>query len=255
MAHSFVQAHEDELKAFRAYVRAYPDDGTLLVDTYDTRRGIENAVLVADELKRDGHQLGAVRLDSGDLLNLSRIARRELDGAGLQAVRVIASGGLDEFQIDRLVKDGAMIDGFGVGTQLGVSVDAPALDIVYKLVSFEGRPVLKLSSGKETWVDAKQVWRRVGDDGTYAGDILALAGEPVPDSEPLLEPVMRGGELVADLPTLNDARARWQREYALLPANLRRIRQPNTLPVDISRGLREKQALAVASLRRVHGLT
>ena len=255
MAHSFVQAHEDELEAFRAYLRAYPDGGTLLVDTYDTRRGIENAILVANELKRVGHQLGAIRLDSGNLLNLSRVARRELDGAGLQAVRVIASGGLDEFEIDRLVTDGAMIDGFGVGTQLGVSVDSPALDIVYKLVSYGGRPALKLSSGKETWIDAKQVWRRTGEDRRYSGDILSLADEAVPDSEPLLEPVMRGGQLVKDLPTLNEARARWGREYALLPPSLRRIRQPETLPVDISHELREKQALAVAESRRIHGLT
>ena len=113
------------MEAFRAYAGAYPDGGTLLVDTYDTRRGIENAILVANELKQAGHQLGAVRLDSGDLLDLSRIARSELDGAGLQAVRVIASGGLDEFEIDRLVTDGAMIDGFGVGTQLGVPSTLP----------------------------------------------------------------------------------------------------------------------------------
>ncbi len=254
MAHSFVQSHKVELDAFRAYVRAYPDGGTLLVDTYDTRRGIENAILVANELKQAGHQLGAVRLDSGDLLNLSRMARRELDGAGLQDVRVIASGGLDEFQIDRLVNDGAMIDGFGVGTQLGVSLDSPTLEIVYKLVSYDGRSVLKLSSGKETWIDAKQVWRRTGYDGTYSGDVLSLAEEAVPDAEPLLEPVMLGGKLTKNLPPLTEARARWRREYSLLPSSLRSIREPEMLSVDISNGLREKQALAVAAAHRVHGL-
>lgn len=255
IAHSFIQAHVEELQAFRAYVDAYPDGGTLLVDTYDTCRGIENAVLVAKELRQAGHHLGAIRLDSGDLLSLSRLARRELDEAGLQSVRVIASGGLDEFQIDRLVSGGARIDGFGVGTQLGVSADSPALDIVFKLVSYEGRPALKLSSGKETWLGAKQVWRRAGEDGRYSGDILSLADELVPGAEPLLETVMRAGRMVTDLPTLNEARARWQREYALLPASLRRINQPEMLPVDISPGLRNKQALAVADSRRIHRLT
>ncbi len=254
MAHSFVQAHADELEAFRGYVRAFPEEGTLLVDTYDAPRGIANAVVVAKELKQAGHELGAIRLDSGDLLVLSRTARSELDKAGLPDVRILASGGLDEYQIERLVNEGAMIDGFGVGTQLGVSADAPALDIVYKLVSYDGRPALKLSSGKQTWIDAKQVWRRSREDGTYVGDILSLAEESVTEAEPLLEPVMRGGKLVIDLPTLMESRARWKKEYALLPAMLRRIRRPGTCPLDISAGLRNKHALTVTELRRRQGL-
>ncbi len=255
IAHSFIQAFPDELAAFRAYARVYPDGGTLLVDTYDSERGIANAITVAKELEQAGRRLGAIRLDSGDLLALSQLARRELDQAGLHYVQIFASGGLDEYEIERLVTAGAKIDGFGVGTKLGVSYDAPALDLVYKLVSYNGRPVLKLSPDKQTWIGAKQVWRRSGPHGVFVGDVLSLADEPAPDAEPLLETVMSRGKLVTPLPTLVEARERCKEEISRLPVGLRRLRQPDQYHIEISARLRSEQQSTEAEVRRREGLT
>lgn len=181
MAHSFVQAFPSQREAFEAYARDYPDRTTFLVDTYDTTDGVREAIQVARELGvREG--LG-IRLDSGDLLELSRTARRMLDEAGLPQVRVFASGGLDEYRIDDLMTAGAPIDAFGVGTRMGVSADAPYLDSAYKLVEYDGRPVTKLSPGKQTSPGRKQVFRR---EGTLE-DTIGLRGEESPpghDSRP-----------------------------------------------------------------------
>ena len=168
MAHSFVTAFGDELEAFRAYARAFPDSAILLIDSYDTLVGARKAVTVARELAARGHALAGVRLDSGDILALSREVRRILDEAGFPGVRIVASGGLDEHDIAGLVAAEAPIDAFGVGTRLNVSADAPSLDLVYKLVRYRDRDVLKLSEGKETWVGAKAavpVLRRRWADG------------------------------------------------------------------------------------------
>lgn len=220
MAHSFIQAFESEEEAFRAYVRAYPDNGTLLVDTYDTEEGARRAAVVARELAAAGHHLGAVRLDSGDLGALSVSVRSILDGAGLPNVTIFASGGLDECAVERLVSAGAPIDGFGVGTSLGVSADAPCMDIAYKLVAYAGRPVLKLSTGKGTWPGAKQVWRT--DCGS---DWLGLADEdvPSPGAEPLLVEVMRGGRRVGKALTLDQLRDQCVARVAALPEPLRAL--------------------------------
>ena len=172
MAHSYVTAFADELEAFRAYARAFPDDAILLLDTYDTLEGARKAAVVAGELAAQGHQLAGVRLDSGDLLRLSREVRRILDEAGFPAVRILVSGGLDEHDVERLLAAGAPIDAFGVGTRMNVSADAPSVDLVYKLVEYDGRDVLKLSEGKETWVGAKAIYR------LHDEDVLALAEEP-----------------------------------------------------------------------------
>ena len=150
MAHSFVATFEREVDAFRAYADAFPDTSTFLVDTYDTLAGVESAIEVAREMDDRGLAPLAVRLDSGDLLDLSLRARAMLDGAGLSRVRIFASGGLDEFRVSDLVEADALIDGFGVGTRVGVSADAPAADAVYKLVEYDGNPITKLSPGKET---------------------------------------------------------------------------------------------------------
>ncbi|HEU4523977.1 MAG TPA: nicotinate phosphoribosyltransferase, partial [Gemmatimonadales bacterium] len=196
MAHSFVTSFGDELEAFRAYARAFPDTAVLLIDSYDTLEGARKAVTVARELAATGHALAAVRLDSGDLLGLSREVRRILDDAGLPGVRIVASGGLDEHDIAALVAAGAPVDAFGVGTRLNVSADAPYLDLVYKLVRYGGREVLKLSEGKETWVGAKALYRTSGANGKIAGDVLALEDEVPPPGAgaSLLQPVLRDGE-------------------------------------------------------------
>ena len=161
MAHSFVMAFPSELEAFRAYARAFPDSAVLLLDTYDTVAATRHAVTVARELVQRGHRLAGVRIDSGDLGALSREVRQILDAGGFPDVRIIVSGGLDEHDIAALLRAGAPIDSFGIGTRLNVSADAPSLDLVYKLVRLDNRDLLKLSPGKATWVGAKQIVRRL----------------------------------------------------------------------------------------------
>ena len=189
MAHSFVQAFEREIDAFRAFARDHPMDCVLLVDTYDTIQGVLNAIAVAREIRDEGDELRGIRLDSGDLGVLSKRARELLDDAGLQDVTIFASGGLDELDIARLVADGAPIDAYGVGTDLVVSVDRPAIDIAYKLVEYGGRPVAKYSEGKRSYPGRKQVFRR----GSPQHDVLGLRDEAA-DGEALLTPAWRDGE-------------------------------------------------------------
>ncbi len=222
MAHSYVECFEDEHEAFTAFVRSYPQGSTLLVDTYDTLEGVRKAARVARELAAEGGRVAALRLDSGDLLDLSRRARALLDDEGLAAVRLFASGSLDEHELARLLAEGAPIDGFGIGSRLGVSADAPYLDMAYKLVAFAGRPVLKLSPGKATLPGSKQVWRR-SEGGHFAGDVIALADEEGPEgAAPLLRTVMRGGVRL-ERETLDAARSRAAGQRAALPAEQRRL--------------------------------
>ena len=175
MAHSYIQSHDDETEALRRYARDYPGT-TLLVDTYDTLRGVDRVIaLVRDE----GLDVGAVRIDSGDLGELAGEARRKLDAAGLQRVRIVVSGGLDEHRIQTLVQAGAPIDGFGVGTEMGSVADAPSLDFAYKLTEYQGRPRLKTSPGKPLYPSAKQVWRFSDGDGGWASEPMWCKVETV----------------------------------------------------------------------------
>jgi len=193
MGHSYIQAHESEATAFRAFARIYPDT-VLLIDTYDT---VAAARTVVDLAKRhaDEFRISAVRLDSGDLDALSREVRGLLDGAGLRRVQIMASGGLDETVIERLVSSGAPIDSFGIGTSMGVSADAPGLDIAYKLTEYDGKGRLKLSAGKPILPGHKQVFRRE-EAGVLAGDEIARSSEQRP-GVPLLSCVMRNGRKLA----------------------------------------------------------
>lgn len=232
MAHSYVVAFPSEIDAFRAFARAFPAHATLLLDTYDTLAAADKAVRVAREMRARGERLAGVRLDSGDLLALSRDVRRVLDAAGLQDVRIFASGSLDEHAIDALCRAGAPVDAFGVGTRMDVSADAPYLDMAYKLVRYEGRDVLKVSAGKETWTGEKQVYRTRGPDGRLAGDLLALREEPAPaGAEPLLRPVMAGGALLEPPPPLTQARERCGAQLAALPDVVRRLEDAVPYPV------------------------
>jgi nicotinate phosphoribosyltransferase len=235
MAHSYVQAHDDEYDAFRAFARLYPDT-ILLVDTYDTLAGVRKVVDLARELG-PAFRISAVRLDSGDLLELAVGARRMLDEAGLHSVGIFASGNLNEREIARLLAAGAPIDGFGVGTDMGVSRDAPSLDIAYKLVEYAGQARLKLSTGKKLLPGRKQIFR-VERDNTADYDVLGRRGEQL-GGRPLLERVMAGGERCpAGQVTLNEARARAGAELDRLPARLRGI-DPASPPylVEISEAL------------------
>lgn len=217
MAHSYIQSHDDEARALRAFAEVHPDT-TLLVDTYDTLEGVRTVV----ELSRDGERplrVGGIRLDSGDLGELARQSRRLLDEGGLEHVRIFASSGLDEYTIRDLVESGAPIDGFGVGTSMAVSDDAPGLDMAYKLVEYAGRPRMKLSTSKVIHPGPKQVFRTV-EVGKMVHDVIARAGEDLA-GELLLSPVMRGGRrLPAGQASLEDARARARKEMGRLPDRL-----------------------------------
>ncbi|MGW2251193.1 nicotinate phosphoribosyltransferase [Kitasatospora sp. NPDC001660] len=240
MAHSYVEAFGDEAAAFRAFARAHPGPVTFLVDTYDTAGGVAVAAGVLREL---GLQEGcAVRLDSGDLGALAVTARRILDAAGLHGVRITASGGLDEYGIERLVRDGAPIDAFAVGTLVGVSADAPYLDAAYKLVAYDGRPMMKLSTGKVTAPGAKQVHR-----GPGLTDTIALSDEPdPPGTTPLLRTVMTDGKRTNPPGTLSEARAAFETDLARVPPAARRIRSPQMPAAAVS----ERLAHLTADVRR-----
>ncbi|MDR3536372.1 MAG: nicotinate phosphoribosyltransferase [Acetobacteraceae bacterium] len=237
MAHAFVQAHDDEATAFERFARVRPQALTLLIDTYDTERGAAIVARLAPRLAADGITIGAVRLDSGDLGAHARAVRGILDAAGLPAIRIFASGGLDEQQLLTLCRNGAPIDGFGIGTSLTTISDAPALDCAYKLQEYAGRPRRKRSEGKATWPGRKQVYRRYTQDGRIAGDTIALIDEPV-DGEPLLRPAMRNGRRVDGLPTLAEARTHAAAALAQLPEALRRL-EPGVVPVAISHAIRQ----------------
>ncbi|WP_045561864.1 nicotinate phosphoribosyltransferase [Streptomyces sp. FxanaA7] len=223
MAHSYVEAFASEEDAFRAFARAHPGPVTLLVDTYDTEEGVRAAARVLRDLDLAARGRGsAVRLDSGDLGDLAVRARSVLDHAGLPGVRIVVSGGLDEYAVDDLVRSGAPIDTYAVGTRVGVAADAPYLDSAYKMVEYDGRPVMKLSSAKETAPGAKQVFRRRG-----CADVIGLADEEPPDDAvALLEAVMHEGRRTGRPPTLDECRARCAADVAELPSSARRISAP-----------------------------
>ncbi|MGH8999149.1 MAG: nicotinate phosphoribosyltransferase [Acidimicrobiia bacterium] len=232
MAHSYVLAHDSEDDAFARFAELSPGEIILLVDTYDSATGIERAIACG------GQALRGIRLDSGDLDGLARLARRRLDDAGLTHTLVLVSGGLDEHTIAGLVAAGAPIDGFGVGTSLGVSEDAPALETVYKLVQVDGRAVAKRSPGKATLPGAKQVWRT----GGFGGDVLGLAGEAgPPGSHPLLEVVPPTRPGPAD--QVAAARARFAADWAELPDSYKDLVNPANYPVLLSAGLERLKAV------------
>jgi nicotinate phosphoribosyltransferase len=236
MAHSFIQIFDDESAAFEAFARARPQNLTLLIDTYDTEAAARKVVALAPRLKAAGITLQGVRLDSGDLTALSRSVRHILDAGGLAGVKIFASGGLDEDALATFVKEGAPIDGFGIGTSLSTSSDVPALDCVYKLQEYAGLPRRKRSAGKETWPGRKQVWRRYGPDGLMAGDILSIEGDIQP-GEPLLKPVMQAGRRISPRPALPEIRARAIAGYAHLPTPMCRLDPAASYKVEVADAL------------------
>lgn len=221
MAHSFVQAHESESAAFAHFAQAFPDNAVLLVDTYDTVEGARRAVAASPRLK-------GVRLDSGDLEDLSKKVRKILDEANQKQAIIFASGNLDEERVGALVAAGAPIDSFGVGTALTTSSDAPSLDAVYKLQEYAGRPRRKRSAGKATWPGRKQVYRHYRPDGRFAHDVVTLETD-AQAGEPLLRPVMRAGKRLPQ-PDLRQARKHCLAQLARLPGA--------GYPVEISTALR-----------------
>ncbi len=248
MAHSFVQAHDDEVDALEAFARLYGET-TLLVDTYDTLEGVRKVIALRDRMG-EAFRVRALRLDSGDLVELAKGARRLLDEAGLEHVKLFASSGLDEHAIRRLLDAGAPIDGFGVGTKLAVSKDAPSLDMAYKLVEYDGRPRMKLSSSKELYPGRKQIVRRF-EGGLAAGDVLAREDEEI-EGEPLLARVMENGRRTeVGRVGLEEAREHAQRAISRLPERIQAFEPADpSYEVALSAGLRERTESLREALQR-----
>ena len=247
MAHSFISSFPDEISAFRAYADTFPQRTILLLDTYDTIHGAWNAVQVAKKLEESGNRLVAVRLDSGDFDALSRQVRRIFDEANLDYVRIVASGGLDEHEVDRLIRNDAPIDLFGVGTKAGVSADAPWSDMAYKLVCYDARPVMKLSLDKVNPPGAKQVFR-FQDGGMFSRDILGLSDESVTGAEEMLVDVMSGGSPTAAKPSLQEIRERLESDMQRLDARFKALNRPPLYPVASSPKLQRLTAIVQEQL-------
>jgi len=242
MSHSYVMAHERESQAFADFVASFPQLSTLLVDTYDTIRGVQNAAALAAKLADSGVKIQGIRLDSGDLRDLSRRARRILDQAGCSGVAIFASGNLDEYKIAELLDSGAPIDAFGIGTALATSDDAPAGDFTYKLVEYAGEARIKTSTGKVSQPGRKQVFRAANPAGRISMDLVGLTDEsidtvtrefrPAPTAvTALLERQCEDGRRVAPRPTLAEARERFLRGLATLEERHKALRRPIDYPV------------------------
>lgn len=240
MAHSFVQAHDDEALAFEHFAHAQPDNVVLLIDTWDTETAAHKVVALAPKLTHAGIRIKGVRIDSGDLAAHARRVRTILDAGGLAYVTIFASGELDEVALRDLLAAGAPVDGFGVGTRMDTSSDLPFLDCAYKLQEYAGRARRKRSEGKATWPGRKQVFRRHDADGRMAADVVTLESDPQP-GELLLTPVMRGGRRLVPSPSLEAVRRHATDNLARLPQPLRRL-EAFDYPVESSPSLHELAA-------------
>ena len=247
MAHSFVEAFDDEAAAFAAFAQSRPDNLVLLIDTYDAEAAARKVVALAPRLKAMGITIRGIRLDSGDLVALSKSVRAILDAGGLSDVTIFASGGLDEVSLAAFTAVNAPIDGLGVGTSLTTSADSPTLDCVYKLQEYAGLPRRKRSPNKATWPGRKQVWRRYSADGRMSGDVLALEGD-AQSGEPLIHQVMRGGRRLRTPLSLDDIRRHAKLELERLPDYLRPLEPRAMYPVEVTSELKE---LAVLVDRRM----
>ncbi len=250
MAHSFIQSFENEIDAFRAFARTFPENAVLLVDTYDTLSGTRIAAQVGQEMNREEKKLKGVRLDSGEIAGLSKSTRQILQKAGLEEATIFASGGFDEYKIQDVLSRGGDVDSFGVGTKMGVSADAPYFDMAYKLVLYADRPVLKLSSGKETLASEKQVFRFKTSKGKLRKDIIGLRNDDFDGAEPLLKKVMKKGKTTMKPPPLARIRERFLDEFFCLDEKYKTIKGAGgEYPVELSPRLRDLQRRVVRQLK------
>jgi len=251
MVYSYITSFPHEIDAFRAFAQTFPQQTVLLIDTYDTLTGARRAAEVGQEMARRGEHLLGVRLDSGDMTVLSKAVRDILDAAGLPDVLIVASGGFDEYTIAQAVRDDACIDVFGVGTKMGVAADAPYYDMAYKLVKYDGQPVMKLSSGKATLVEEKQVWRCTSN-GQDVEDIIALRREKLerPEAHALLTGVMQAGQVAQPQPSLDASRAHHTEQIARLTIVYKQLDQAALYPVRLSTDLARRQQEAEIALQQ-----
>ncbi len=238
MAHSFIQAHDDELSAFEHFAKAQPENVVLLIDTYNTEEGAKKVVKLAPRLKRENIKIKAVRLDSGDLASHAKKVRSILDQGGLEYVTIFSSGGIDEYQLNKLLKVQAPIDGFGIGTNMDTSADAPCLDCAYKLQEYAAVARRKQSEGKATWPGRKQVFRQKNKQNIIVKDVLTLENEQQ-EGEPLIQPVMKNGKRIQPAKTLDEIREKTKIQLACLPEPLRELETDYTYPVYVSQSLKD----------------
>ncbi len=247
MAHSFVQACASELDAFKVYADLYPGT-TLLVDTYDTRSAVGRIINWIEDDPQVS--IGGIRLDSGDLAAEAVDCRKMLDEAGLTDIKIMASGGLDEYRIAELLSSGAPIDGFGVGTAIGVSNDEPALELAFKLTEYASLPRMKNSPGKQSFPGPKQIYRRLGPDGCIAQDVVSGRDE-VYDGSPLLKPVMKKGRIIEGaIGSLDDQVKNASNVVRTLPKRIRSLAPISEVPVVISDFLKALQRDTLERIRR-----
>lgn len=251
MAHSFVQAHDDESIAFEYFAHALPGNVILLIDTYDTEAAAEKVVRLAPKLARDGIKIKGVRLDSGDLADHAFKVRRILDDGGLRDATIFASGSIDEYVIEQLKQKHAPIDGFGIGTHMDTSADAPYLDCAYKLVEYAGKPRRKRSEGKALWPGRKQVFRSYDAGGKMAGDLLTLDDDRA-GGDVLIQRVMKAGQRVGAPVSLDESRRRALEQLAALPEGLKKLECAPEYPVRVSDRI-VQLARAVDAEQRPHG--
>lgn len=237
MAHSFIQAHDDEAVAFDHFAHALPENVILLIDTYDTEAAAEKVVRLAPKLARDGIKVKGVRLDSGDLADHAFKVRGILDEGGLRDVTIFASGSVDEYELERLMAKGAPIDGFGIGTHMDTSADAPYLDCAYKLVEYAGKARRKRSEGKVLWPGRKQVFRLYDDGGRMSSDLLSVEGDRV-GGEALIRPVMKQGRRLASPVPLAQSRQRALDQVERLPPDRTCLARADGYPVTVSEALK-----------------
>jgi nicotinate phosphoribosyltransferase len=241
MAHSYILAFDREIEAFSTFAETFPESSVFLIDTYNTLEGARNAAKVALDMQAKGYALLGVRLDSGDMVALSQGVRKILDEAGLPGVKIYASSGFDEFEILDVIAQGAKIDAFGVGTKVGVSADAPYLDIVYKLVRFNQRNIRKLSADKVTLAGEKQVYRRIDENGMLKEDIIGLRDDVIDNGEPLLVRVMEKGRCTHPHPALQEIQDRFKADFLRLPEEFKSVLNKRYFPVKLSERLKEVQ--------------
>lgn len=250
MAHSFITSFDQEIDAFRAFAQNFPENTVLLVDTYDTLVGTVKAAEIGKEMAKEGKKLKGVRLDSGDMATLSREVRKILLKKGLKEVMIFASGGFDEYKIQEVFEKGADIDSFGVGTKMGVSADAPYLDMAYKLVKYNGRPVLKLSPGKITLPSDKQIFRFTKAMGKLERDIIGLREDKLEGGEPLLEKVMDKGKIIVPSTSLSRIQKRFLDEFSRLDEKYKAIKAGEDIfPVGLSHRLENLKAQIIQRLK------
>jgi len=257
MAHSFVMFFDNEVEAFKAFAKTFPKASTLLIDTYDNIKGAKNAVAIAKTLEKKGFRLSGVRIDSGDLVEISKKVRQILDKNGLDYVKIFASGDLDEYKIEDLLRRDAKIDSFGVGTRMSTSEDRPYVDIIYKLCEKMGGfgefvPTMKLSQGKITLPARKQVYRVKDRNGIFAKDIIALHDEKA-EGTPLLIKVMEKGKIVHKQPSLEQIRDNGLQNLSKLPEKCRQLRKAPRYPVALSPNLKKILKELSSELKKIEG--